>query len=89
EDDDEIVAGHQQVSLKCPLGYMRLQHPVRGNHCPHAQCFDANTFLELNKKQATALCPVCDRVIGGLTELIVDGFMMNVLKSATDDDEHI
>ncbi len=28
------------VSLRCPLGYFRIEHPAKGIHCNHLQCFD-------------------------------------------------
>ncbi|KAG5463166.1 MAG: MIZ/SP-RING zinc finger-domain-containing protein, partial [Olpidium bornovanus] len=37
----------------------RIVVPARSKNCDHVQCFDARTFLELNKQIPTWKCPLC------------------------------
>ena len=70
--DDDIVAGAQTMSLKCPLSYMRLDTPCRSQHCSHPQCFDAASWYSMMEQTTTYLCPVCDKVLN-VDDLIMDG----------------
>ena len=36
------------ISLKCPLSLERIKIPVKGINCKHLQCFDLESYLELN-----------------------------------------
>ena len=54
------------------LGKMRMQLPSRAGTCTHLQCFDATTFLMMNEKKATWMCPVCDKP-APFHKLIIDG----------------
>jgi len=49
------------MSLKCPLSTLRIQVPCRSIVCTHNQCFDASSFLELQKQAPTWTCPVCSK----------------------------
>lgn len=49
------------MSLKCPLSTLRIQVPCRSIICTHNQCFDASSFLELQKQAPTWTCPVCSK----------------------------
>lgn len=60
--DSDIVATSTVMSLKCPLSYMRLRDPCRGNLCNHNQCFDAMSYLQLQQQAPTWLCPICNRL---------------------------
>lgn len=87
-EDDDIVAGHQKMSLKCPvcghivsafcllmfaqLSYMRISTPCRSSQCVHPQCFDAFSWYSVMEQTTTWLCPVCEKVLN-TEELIVDG----------------
>ncbi|KZT02638.1 uncharacterized protein LAESUDRAFT_729877 [Laetiporus sulphureus 93-53] len=86
--DDDIVAGHQKMSLKCPLSYMRIQTPCRSSHCVHPQCFDAFSWYSLMEQTTTWLCPVCEKVLN-VEDLIVDGYFDNILKNTPDDVEDV
>ncbi|OCH96086.1 hypothetical protein OBBRIDRAFT_787540 [Obba rivulosa] len=87
-EDDDIVAGHQKMSLKCPLSYMRIQNPSRSIHCVHAQCFDAMSWFSVMEQTTTWLCPVCEKVLNP-EELIVDGYFDEILKSTPEDVEDV
>lgn len=60
-EDSEIVATSSIMSLKCPLSTLRIQVPCRSIVCTHNQCFDAASFLELQKQAPTWTCPVCSK----------------------------
>jgi len=59
--DTDIVATSSVMSLKCPLSTLRIQVPCRSIVCTHNQCFDASSFLELQKQAPTWTCPVCGK----------------------------
>jgi hypothetical protein len=59
------------------LGKMRMTIPCRSSTCTHLQCFDASTFLMMNEKKPTWICPVCDKP-APFDKLIIDGYITNV-----------
>ncbi|KAF9144127.1 SUMO ligase siz1 [Mortierella sp. GBA39] len=79
--DDDIMELSSTLSLKCPLGVQRIEVPCRSLKCQHLQCFDAFTFLSLNKNVQRWVCPVCNRIMDSWDEIIVDGYYMDILKS--------
>ncbi|KAF9515633.1 hypothetical protein BS47DRAFT_774015 [Hydnum rufescens UP504] len=74
--DDDIVAGAQTMSLKCPLSYMRISTPCRSQACVHAQCFDATSWYSMMEQTTTYACPVCDKTLN-FEELIMDGCVLH------------
>jgi len=60
-NDSEVIATSINISLKCPLSYMRLQLPCRGISCSHIQCFDATSYLQLQEQGPQWLCPICNK----------------------------
>jgi len=48
--------------------------PCRSSTCHHLQCFDAATYLQMNEKKSTWLCPVCDKP-AEYDSLIIDGYV--------------
>lgn len=87
-DDDDIVAGPQKMSLKCPLSYMRITTPCRAAQCVHPQCFDAMSWYSVNEQTTTWMCPVCDKTINH-EDLIVDGYFDEILKTTPDTVEDV
>ncbi|KAI0695175.1 PINIT domain-containing protein [Cytidiella melzeri] len=87
-EDDDIVAGHQKMSLKCPLSYTRITTPCRSIKCVHSQCFDALSWFSVMEQTTTWLCPVCEKVLSS-EELIVDGYFDEILKATSDDVEDV
>ncbi|KAG8219763.1 E3 SUMO-protein ligase [Butyriboletus roseoflavus] len=83
-DDDEIVAGPQKMSLKCPLSFMRVQTPCRSMLCVHSQCFDATSWFSCMEQTTTWLCPVCEKVLSP-DDLIIDGYFDQILKDTPED----
>lgn len=87
-EDDDIVAGSQKLSLKCPLSYMRITTPTRSLHCVHSQCFDAFSWYSMMEQTTTWLCPVCEKVLNA-DDLIVDGYFDDILRETDEDVEDI
>lgn len=85
DQDSEIATTSLRVSLLCPLGKMRITIPIRASSCTHLQTFDAITFLMMNEKKPTWMCPVCDK-IAPFHKLFIDGLFVEILKQATDDE---
>nr|CAD7458333.1 unnamed protein product [Timema tahoe] len=79
--DSEIATTSLRVSLVCPLGKMRMVTPCRASTCYHLQCFDANTYLMMNERKPTWVCPVCDKP-APFDSLMIDGYFQDVLKSS-------
>ncbi|KAI0756915.1 PINIT domain-containing protein [Daedaleopsis nitida] len=87
-DDDDIIAGHQKMSLKCPLSYMRITTPCRASSCVHPQCFDAMSWFSVMEQTTTWLCPVCEKVLN-VEDLIIDGYFDDILKHTPEDVEDV
>ncbi|THH16817.1 hypothetical protein EW146_g3890 [Bondarzewia mesenterica] len=87
-NDDDIVAGPQKMSLKCPLSYMRISTPCRALQCVHPQCFDAMSWYSVNEQTTTWVCPVCDKSINH-EDIIVDGYFDEILRTTPDSVEDV
>ncbi|XP_025208269.1 E3 SUMO-protein ligase PIAS3-like [Melanaphis sacchari] len=59
--DSDIVPTSYRFSLVCPLGKIRMKIPAKSIHCDHIQCFDAGTFILMNEKKPTWMCPTCNK----------------------------
>ncbi|KAH7916427.1 PINIT domain-containing protein, partial [Hygrophoropsis aurantiaca] len=86
--DDDIVAGPQKMSLKCPLSFIRIRSPCRSSACVHPQCFDAESWFSVMEQTTTWLCPVCEKVLN-TDELIIDGYFDQILKESPDSIEDV
>ncbi|KAJ9085912.1 E3 SUMO-protein ligase pli1 [Entomophthora muscae] len=87
-EEDDIVATIE-LSLKCPLGFVRIDHPFRSIHCTHPQCFDGSIFLQMNEQMETWECPVCQRIIDPFNDLIRDEFFLSILESTSAEVESV
>lgn len=85
DPDSEIATTSLRVSLTCPLGKTRMTIPVRASTCTHLQCFDALTFLMMNEKKPTWVCPVCDKQCL-YHKLFIDGLFTEIFR-LTDSNE--
>ncbi|BFY97268.1 hypothetical protein BsWGS_00310 [Bradybaena similaris] len=81
DPDSEIATTSLRVSLMCPLGKMRIQIPCRASICTHLQCFDAATYLMMNERKPTWMCPVCDRPCP-YDKLIIDGYFVEICRQS-------
>ena len=61
---------------------MRMTIPCRASTCTHLQCFDASTFLLMNEKKPTWICPVCDKP-APFDKLIIDGYAKQAMHCPT------
>lgn len=86
EIDDEVVEGASRVSLRCPISHQRLVTPVKAATCRHLQCFDLDSFLEINEKRPVWRCPCCNRSVS-CPDLRIDRQMEKVLQE-TDEKIH-
>ncbi|KAF8078677.1 PINIT domain-containing protein [Lyophyllum atratum] len=87
-EDDDIVAGPQKMSLKCPLSYMRVNTPCRSLLCVHPQCFDATSWFSVMEQTTTWLCPTCERALDS-KDLIIDGYFDEILKQTPESVEDV
>ncbi|OAX44238.1 hypothetical protein K503DRAFT_846682 [Rhizopogon vinicolor AM-OR11-026] len=87
-EDDDIIAGSQKMSLKCPLSFLRVKTPCRSTLCPHPQCFDATSWLSCMEQTTTWLCPVCEKVLN-YEDLIIDGYFDRILKDTPESVEDV
>ncbi|KAG9044124.1 SUMO ligase siz1 [Tulasnella sp. UAMH 9824] len=88
DDDDEIEAGPQKLSLKCPLSYTRIEIPIRSSACPHPSCFDASSWYGMMEVTTTWQCPICEKTLN-LDEMMVDGYFDDILKTTDEDVEDV
>ncbi|KAJ2840931.1 E3 SUMO-protein ligase pli1, partial [Coemansia erecta] len=88
-DDDDLISTGALVSLKCPLGLCRISTPTRSKYCQHSQCFDCETFLQLNRRGSTWKCPVCSVAVKSWRELIVDGYFEGILQGTSQNDDQV
>lgn len=56
---DGLEQTAQKVPLKCPITYKRITLPARGHDCKHIQCFDLESYLQMNCERGNWRCPVC------------------------------
>ncbi|KAG2226595.1 hypothetical protein INT45_005081 [Circinella minor] len=81
QEESDIVIDSETLSMKCPLGFTRIQTPIRSKTCSHAQCFEAFTFLKMNEQTPTWTCPKCSRSINSYEDLFVDGYFRDLLET--------
>jgi E3 SUMO-protein ligase PIAS1 len=49
------------MSLKDPVSQMRIKVPCRGFNCAHMQCFDSETYLQMQEQAPLWTCPICNK----------------------------
>ncbi|ORY44926.1 zf-MIZ-domain-containing protein [Rhizoclosmatium globosum] len=76
---DGISVGDTTIMFQCPLSLTRIKHPAKGRKCEHEQAFDAETFLEFNRKKDVWKCIVCSRMIEP-KNLTIDLKMLRLLE---------
>lgn len=86
DSDFEIETSTLKVALVCPLMKCRMQLPARARDCKHVQCFDLQSYLLMNEKKPSWLCPVCDKP-APYDALIIDGLFKSILEKVKDVDE--
>lgn len=58
-DADGVEQTSVKISLKCQITFRRITLPARGSECRHIQCFDLESYLQLNAERGMWKCPVC------------------------------
>jgi len=81
DDGDDIATCDLRVSIQCPISKTRIRKPCRATTCKHIQCFDAETFLQMNERKPTWVCPVCDQD-AHFDLLNLDGYFQQVVEAA-------
>ncbi|KAK3333888.1 PINIT domain-containing protein [Cercophora scortea] len=87
-NDPDVVATSQNLSLKCPLSYMRLSLPCRALSCSHIQCFDATSYLQLQEQGPQWICPVCNKP-APFDQLAVDEYVREILVETSESVEQV
>ncbi|KAJ2380107.1 E3 SUMO-protein ligase pli1, partial [Coemansia sp. RSA 2603] len=89
DDDDDLVSTGSLVSLKCPLGLMRIATPTRSKYCQHPQCFDCETFLQMKNQVPSTKCPVCSQDIKSWEELVIDLYFEDILQKTSSNEDQV
>ncbi|XP_039301596.1 zinc finger MIZ domain-containing protein 1-like, partial [Nilaparvata lugens] len=84
-DRDVIEQTALKVSLKCPITFKKITLPARGHDCKHIQCFDLESYLQLNCERGSWRCPVCNKP-AQLEGLEVDQYMWGILNTLNSSD---
>ncbi|RYP07267.1 hypothetical protein DL765_009219 [Monosporascus sp. GIB2] len=87
-NDPDVVATSQVLSLRCPLSYTRLMTPCRSILCSHIQCFDANSYLQLQEQGPQWVCPVCNKP-APFENLAVDEYVRDILENTSESQEQV
>ena len=83
--DDDCAATSQQLQLKDPLSFCRIQIPVKTVKCKHLQCFDLSTFIQYCERNGIWYCPCCPSKPGlSIDDVYVDQFFSSIIKDASD-----
>lgn len=83
DPDSEVAMTSLKVSLCCPIGRTRMKMPCRGDKCKHLQCFDGSTYIQMNERKPSWMCPVCDQK-AYYGDLFKDGLFMSIIAEARD-----
>jgi E3 SUMO-protein ligase PIAS1 len=85
-NDPDIEVGSSVMSLKDPISTLRIATPVRSTVCTHNQCFDAESFLQLQEQAPTWTCPICNKTIS-YEGLAVDQYVEEILSKVRNADQ--
>jgi len=78
--DPDLATTSYRFSLVCPLGNKRMNIPAKSIHCDHLQCFDACTFILMNEKNPTWICPTCSKQCL-YDDLQIENYFLEVVSS--------
>ncbi|KAF0747502.1 E3 SUMO-protein ligase PIAS2-like [Aphis craccivora] len=81
-DPDLATTTSYRFSLVCPLGKIRMKIPVKSIHCTHLQCFDASTFILMNEKKPTWMCPTCNKPCL-YDDIQIDNYFLEIVSNTT------
>ncbi|XP_065568477.1 zinc finger MIZ domain-containing protein 1-like isoform X2 [Artemia franciscana] len=80
-DNDGVEQTAIKVSLKCPITFKRISLPARGHECKHIQCFDLESYLQMNCDRGSWKCPVCNKT-ALLEGLEIDQYVWGILNDS-------
>lgn len=83
-DDDDIVMATSSISLRCPITYARMTYPMKSTLCEHIQCFDGLSFLTMQERIPSWICPVCSKEIKEHL-LAVSDYLADILRDTSED----
>ncbi|KAE9606549.1 putative E3 SUMO protein ligase [Lupinus albus] len=83
DSDSDIIEGHSQISLNCPISFTRIKTPVKGRSCKHFQCFDFDNFINISSRKPSWRCPHCNQSVS-YADIRLDRNMVDVLKDVGD-----
>lgn len=78
--DPDFATTSYSCSVICSVGRERMQHSAKSTKCNHIQCFDALTFMKLNKNKLIWKCPICNEPFL-FDELQIDSYFLEVISS--------
>ncbi|KAH7973194.1 E3 SUMO-protein ligase PIAS2 [Rhipicephalus sanguineus] len=81
---DEVAVTKLHVSLTCPLSRTRMKVPCRARSCNHLECFDASSYLKVNERRPSWICPVCGKR-ADLSSLVIDQLFVDVIANVPGD----
>ncbi|KAJ4332071.1 E3 SUMO-protein ligase pli1 [Ascochyta clinopodiicola] len=84
--DPDIEVGSSVMSLKDPISTLRISIPCRSTVCTHNQCFDAESFLQLQEQAPTWICPICSKTVH-FNGLAVDQYVEEILAKVKNVDQ--
>jgi E3 SUMO-protein ligase PIAS1 len=85
-NDPDIEVGSSVMSLKDPISTVRIKTPCRSMICTHNQCFDAESFLQLQEQAPTWICPICNKTVS-YEGLAVDQYVEEILSKVRNADQ--
>ncbi|KAH8724714.1 E3 SUMO-protein ligase PIAS1 [Phaeosphaeriaceae sp. PMI808] len=85
-NDPDIEVGSSVMSLKDPISTLKINTPCRSTICTHNQCFDAESFLQLQEQAPTWTCPICNKTIS-YEGLAVDVYVEEILSKVRNADQ--
>jgi hypothetical protein len=81
----ETKADFDIVHTRCPLSLWEISTPVRGVECEHLDCYDADSFVDVNIKTRNVekrwRCPICSKLTRP-EDLIIDEFLVSGMAMA-------
>ncbi len=85
-NDPDIEVGSTVMSLKDPISTLRINIPCRSTVCTHNQCFDAESFLQLQEQAPTWICPICNKTVH-FNGLAIDRYVEEILAEVKNADQ--
>lgn len=79
--DPDLTTISYRFSLFCPIGKKKMKFPAKSTKCDHLQCFDAYTFILMNEKKPTWMCPTCNQPCL-YEDILIESYFLEVILHA-------